>query len=48
MDCTNVLSFSPVSKALYFVCVCVRVCGVTRSLEMALAPSSQGRNHLVE
>lgn len=24
------------------------VCGVTRSLEMALAPSSQGRNHLVE
>lgn len=26
------------------LCVCV----VTRSLEMALAPSSQGRNHLVE
>lgn len=24
------------------------VCGVTCSLEMALAPSSQGRNHLVE
>lgn len=42
MDCTNVLSFSPVSKRF------TSVCGVTRSLEMALAPSSQGRNHLAE
>lgn len=43
MDRANVLSFSPVSKR-FTLCVC----GVTRSLEMALAPSSQGRNHLVE
>lgn len=43
MDCTNVLSFSPVSKR-FTLCVC----GVTRSLEMPLAPSSQGRNHLAE
>lgn len=39
MDCTNVLSFSPVPKRFHTV---------TRSLEILLAPSSQGRNHLVE
>lgn len=39
MYCTNVLSFSPFSKRFYTV---------TSSLEIALAPSRQGRNHLVE
>lgn len=42
MDGTNVLSFFQSHSALLYVC------GVTCSLEMALAPSSQGRNHLVE
>lgn len=43
MDGTNVLSFFHQSQSA-LLCVC----GVTRSLEMALAPSSQRRNHLVE
>lgn len=42
MDRTNVQSFAPVSKRFPSVCC------VTRSLEMPLAPSSQGRNHLVQ